>query len=209
MRMADDERHHGIDAKVVAALDVIGDALHVLARRTAETHGLSSTQLRILAYLHHGPPPRAQSTALARELNVADPTVSDAVGALHRKGLVERRRDPDDGRQQQIVLTLAGRRIAAKAARRMVPAEIALSSIDPTQAEDLFIALLAVLQRFHEADLIPVSRSCTTCDHLTVAPGTRSARTHRCAYFDHDLPPSALRVDCAQHRTKGSLTAVS
>ncbi|WP_121433362.1 MarR family winged helix-turn-helix transcriptional regulator [Actinomadura pelletieri] len=199
MRMPDDERHHGIDAKVVAALDAVGDALHVLARRTAEAHGLSPTQLRILAHLHHGPPPQARSTALARELNVADPTVSDAINALHRKGLIERRRDPDDGRQQRIVLTRTGRPLAAKAARWTVPAEIAVSKVEQEQAEDLLASLLDVLRRLHDAELAPASRSCTTCDHFVPATATRT-RTHRCAFFDHDLPPSALRVDCAQHR---------
>ncbi len=46
--------------------------------------------MRLLAWLLVGPPPIARSTAVARELNVADPTVSDAVAALIRKGLVVR-----------------------------------------------------------------------------------------------------------------------
>jgi len=205
MRMSDqDERHHGIDAKLIAALDVIGDSLHVLTRRAAETHGVSPTQLRILTYLHHGPPPRAQSTTIARELNVADPTISDAVSALSRKGFIERKRDPDDGRQQLIVLTTTGRRLAAKASRWAVPAEIAMSGIDPRQAEDLFVALLDVLARLREADLVPVSRSCMTCEHLVPGIG----RSHRCTFFDQDLPPSALRVDCPQHQEQATPAAI-
>ncbi len=76
------------------------------------------------------PPPSARSTALAHELNVSDATVGDAVSALLRKNLVTRRRDPLDGRIQQLVLTPAGHRTAAVASRRTAPAEIAASRLD-------------------------------------------------------------------------------
>ncbi|WP_264079342.1 MarR family transcriptional regulator [Mycobacterium szulgai] len=89
----------------------------MLARRVAEAHDLSTTQMRVLIWLLVGPPPAARSTALARELNVADPTVSDAVAALIRKGLVVRRRDPRDGRRHDLVLTQAGRKSAATLSR--------------------------------------------------------------------------------------------
>ena len=94
----DRERHRSLDSKIVAALDRIGDGLHVLARRAAEVNDLSSTQLRVLDWLPWGPA-AARSTALARELNVADPTISDAIGALIRKGT--RRAPPRPGRWPQ------------------------------------------------------------------------------------------------------------
>jgi len=60
----------------------------VLAWRAAEANDLSSTQLRVLDWVYFGSPPAARSTALARELNVTDPTVSEALNALTRKGLI-------------------------------------------------------------------------------------------------------------------------
>lgn len=189
------ERHPSLDSKVVAALDRVGDALHVLARRVAERHDLSGTQMRVLVWLYVGPPPQARSSALAHELNVSDATVSDAVAALLRKKLVTRRRDPDDGRSQQLVLTPSGRRIAASASRWSAPAEIAASQLDRADAEALLDGLVALIGKLHDAGLVSVSRACSTCSQL----GALGPRTYWCKFYDTALPVDELRVDCADH----------
>jgi DNA-binding MarR family transcriptional regulator len=73
--------------------------------------------MRVLTWIHVGPPPAARSTVLARELNVTDPTISDAIGALIRKGLIKRRRDPFDRRTWELVLTPTGQKTAAAMSR--------------------------------------------------------------------------------------------
>lgn len=197
-----EERHPGLDAKIVAALDRVGDALQVLARRAAETHGLSPTQLRVLVRLHAGPPPLARTGALARELDVADPTISDALAALRRKGLVERAQEPGDRRHYRLRLTGAGQKVALAVSRWTAPAEMATAGIERTEGEGLLAALLDVLDRMHRTGLISVTRACTTCAHFEPAPaGTRPA-VHRCAFFDYPLSPSDLRVDCIEHVTQ-------
>ncbi|WAJ42600.1 MarR family winged helix-turn-helix transcriptional regulator [Mycobacterium sp. Aquia_216] len=169
----------------------------MLARRAAERHDLSSTQLRVLGWLHVGPPPTPRSTALARELNVSDPTVSDAVAALLRKKLVERRRDPRDGRSQQLVLTPEGRRAAATVSRWTAPAEVAASRLDRADAEVLLDGLIRLLGELHDADLIPVSRACSTCVQLEIVDARH--RKYWCRFYDTPLPVDELRVDCVDH----------
>src|ERR1700683_1632286 len=93
MRSSDQpERHPSLDAKIVGALDRAGEALGGLARGAG-------------ARLAAAPPPKALTSELARELDVSDPTVSDALAALRRKGLVEQSADPADRRRR--VLRLA------------------------------------------------------------------------------------------------------
>jgi DNA-binding MarR family transcriptional regulator len=53
----------------------------------ALSRDLSVTQMRVLARLYAGPPPEALTSELARELDVSDPTVSDALGALRPSDL--------------------------------------------------------------------------------------------------------------------------
>jgi DNA-binding MarR family transcriptional regulator len=169
----------------------------VLARRGAERHELSSTQMRVLVWLYVGPPPSARSTALARELNVSDPTVSDAVAALLRKKLVARRRDPLDGRSQQLVLTPSGRRIAATVSRWTAPAEVAASRLDRADAETLLDSLIKLIAKLHDAELLPVSRACSTCAQLEILDSQH--RKYWCKFYDTALPVSELRVDCVDH----------
>ena len=166
----------------------------MLARRAATNHGLSITQMRVLGWLHVGPPPLARSGALARELNVADPTVSDAIAALLRKGLIQRRPDPSDGRRHDLVLTAEGRRVAGDLARWTAPAEIAISRLDDATAESLLTSLLEVLARLHDANLLPVIRACSTCVFLG-----REDDGYRCLVDGAPMTTADLRVDCVDH----------
>lgn len=153
--------------------------------------------MRVLTWLFVGPPPAARSTALARELNVADPTVSDAVAALIRKGLVLRTPDPHDRRRHDLALTQAGRKTAAKLSRWTAPAEIATSKLDRAEAEQLLDTLLLVMAKLHEVELLPVVRACSTCLQLeSIQADTRS---YRCRLYDVPMSVSELRVDCADH----------
>lgn len=173
-----------------------------MARRAAETHDLSTTQMRVLTWLHVGPPPPARSTSLARELNVADPTVSDAIAALIRKGLLLRRRDPQDGRRHDLVLTPAGRNAAAALSRWTAPAEIATSKLARVEAEQLLDSLLVVIAKLHDAQLLPVSRACSTCVQLGTVEG--QPRRYYCKFYDVPMAVSDLRVDCAEHEPQAT-----
>ena len=194
-----EERHPSLDAKIVAALDRISDGLQVLARRAAGKHELSATQMRVLARLDAGPPPVAHAGELAREFDVADPTVSDALAALRRKGLIERSQDPDDRRRHHLRLTAAGRAVGRSVSRWTAPAEVASSGIERPDAEQLLATLLELLDRIHGAGLLTVVRACTTCQHFSRGrAGTRPV-PHHCGYFGYALGASDLRVDCAEH----------
>ena len=202
-----EERHPGLDAKIVAALDRISEALQVLARRTAEKHELSPTQLRVLARLNAGPPPVAQASELAREFDIAVPTVSDALAALGRKGLIERQQDPRDRRRQHLRLTNTGRAVGRSVSRWTAPAEIASSGIERPDAEQLLDTLLDLLDRMRSAGLLTVARACTTCQHFEPGPSSTRPAVHHCRFFGFRLHPSDLRVDCAEHVARENATA--
>lgn len=197
------ERHPSLDAKIVGALDRVADALSVLARRVAAEHDLSPTQLRVLARLYVGPPPEPLSRELAREFDVSDPTISDALAALRRKGLIESAPDPADRRRQVLRLTAAGRAAGRSVSRWTAPAEIASSGIERESAEALLSGLLDLLGRLHGAGLLTVARSCSTCAHFS-RDGATGRPVLRCGYFGETLRPSDLRVDCAAHAPTGT-----
>lgn len=156
--------------------------------------------MRVLTWLFVGPPPLARSTALARELNVADPTVSDAVAALVRKGLIARRRDPKDARSYELVLTSPGRKLAATVSRWTAPAEIATSKLERAEGERLLDSLLTVIAKLHEAQVIPVARACSTCTSLGTVDA--ESRRYHCNLYDTPMTLSDLRVDCVDHEVR-------
>ncbi|WP_207890350.1 MarR family winged helix-turn-helix transcriptional regulator [Rubrobacter taiwanensis] len=83
-------QHGGVDAKIVAALERLGQVFLTLLRERAAEAGLSPIQARFLLY--HAVELRRVGQ-LAREFGLTPATVSDAVDALEDKGLLSR--DPD------------------------------------------------------------------------------------------------------------------
>jgi DNA-binding MarR family transcriptional regulator len=101
-----------LDARLVAALERVGQAARVALRRAARRRGLTPTQAQLLSRLRSEPAEGLRVDVLAAGLDVAHPTVSDALSALVRKGLVTRGREGPDGRSPTLHLTPAGERTA-------------------------------------------------------------------------------------------------
>lgn len=74
--------------------------------------GVTALQYTALTVLEHRDDLTA--AALARNSFVTTQSMADLVAALHRRGLVDRLRDPEDGRRILIHLTDAGRTLVAE-----------------------------------------------------------------------------------------------
>lgn len=101
------------EAVSAVAAQAAGDAwvaVSRLVRRLRELDGegdLSSGQVSVLVRLaKHGP---ASASELAAAERVRPQSMAAIVQALERAGLVERHRDPEDGRRQLVTLTEQGR----------------------------------------------------------------------------------------------------
>jgi DNA-binding MarR family transcriptional regulator len=190
-----------LDAKLVAALERVGQALRVQMWDKAKQHGLSPTQLQVLLRLASDPPTRRRIGVLAAELDVTHPTVSDAVAVLRRKGLVDR--DPG-GRKAALSLSAGGRALADGLAdwdqrTRQQLAQLAASDKHPTLR--LLLDLIAGLQR---SGAITVARMCVTCSFFRRDAHPNSLRPHHCALVDAPMGSGELRIDCAEHEPRAA-----
>jgi DNA-binding MarR family transcriptional regulator len=120
-----------------------------------EKAGLSPYHHAILAVLDEGVPD-TQAT-IADSLGYDRGTLVGLLDELEEKGLVERKRDPDDRRRQLVSLTKDGKRALAKV--RTLAARLEdefLAPLDTEQREQLH-ALLLVLAGRHEPRCAPPS----------------------------------------------------
>jgi DNA-binding MarR family transcriptional regulator len=190
-----------VDAKLVAALERVGQALRVQMWDKAKQHGLSPTQLQLLLRLANDPPARRRIGVLAGELDVTHPTVSDAVAVLRRKGLVDR----DAGsRKAALSVSARGRAVAAGLAdwdqrTRQQLAELPVGDKHATLR--LLLDLIAGLQR---SGAITVARMCVTCRFFRRDAHPNSPRRHHCTLVDAPMGSGELRVDCAEHEPRAA-----
>lgn len=196
-----DDADPGLDAKLLGALDRAGHALEAELRRRARAERLTLTQARILLRLASWPSGRRRVGALAAEFDLRQPTVSDAVAALERKGLVRRRRGGADARVVELEPTAAGRKAAARLGDWDERVTAALAALGPGRKADILVALLATLGDLHRQGVIAEARMCTTCRFF----GRREGSPF-CELLEIPLGPADLRVDCPEHEPREAAT---
>ncbi len=187
-----------VSRKVLAAVERLGRALRAARQQTATRHDLSLLGVIVLETLSDDQARRIGD--LAAELDVSQPTVSDAVATLVRRGLVQRHRDPADLRSTLVALTETGTIVAANIAAELRPAFAAEAGSESDRATTLRV-LLGEIARLQAAGIITINRSCLSCRHFQ-PPGYSAAR---CLLLDTALADHDLRVDCHEHQPVPSL----
>jgi len=192
-------QHGDVDAKTVAALERLGQVLRVLLGEKAREHGLSQIQARFLVHLlHHGVELRRVSR-LAKEFDLTQATVSDAVGSLETKGLLRRERWPEDGRVVTLRLTPEGELVASDLSTWANVVKEHLESCPPAEKEVVMRFLMRLIGGLQRSGVITVARMCVTCRFFwrDAQPGAGSP--HHCRLLDVPLGRADLRVDCPEH----------
>jgi DNA-binding MarR family transcriptional regulator len=117
--------------------------------RALESLNITGRQLAVLVVLDAGEP--LSQLEAAKELGVDRTTMVGLVDELEEKGLVQRRRSPDDRRKNIVELTPHGKETLAEGERRHQETEKAfLADLTPIEAE-LFVRILKQLAAGAEA----------------------------------------------------------
>ena len=182
-----------LDRRLFAAVERLGRAVRAARQQLATRHQLSVLGVGVLEALADRRPRRVGD--LAAELDISQPTASDAIATLRGKGLVERRRDPDDGRSTILTLTADGAELATQIESDLAPLRSGDRSNAAARGPALRL-LLGEIARLQADGIISVNRSCLTCHHYQSPKPPGPAR---CLLLDMELADTDLRVDCAEH----------
>jgi DNA-binding MarR family transcriptional regulator len=87
---------------------------HAIITKSLEAGGLSFAELRLLLSLREASAGR-RPTEIAQELSLSPSGVTRALLPLEKRGIVERKQDPRDGRASHVFLTPAGKELLDEA----------------------------------------------------------------------------------------------
>ena len=118
-------------------------------------------------------------------------TVSEALAALERKGLLQRVRDQEDLRRWTLKPTERGRALAETLRRYAKPLQRALDAVE--DPEGLLLGLMALLASLVRQGVMAETGLCLTCRHL------RREEGFFCALLQIPLAPLDLRLACPDH----------
>ncbi len=185
--------------QLATGLAKLGLVIRQHAWASGEHTGLTPTQGQVLATLLARGGAGMSVSALARELAVTQPTVSDAIAALHRKKLVTKAPSETDARVVLVSLSAAGARAASSGAQWPDQLLAAIDVLDEHERGVFVRGLLKMIHALVESGQIPVSRMCTSCVHFRPHAHAGKDRPHHCALVNAPLGESNLRVDCREH----------
>ena len=192
-------QHDDVNAKIVAALERLSQVFRSRLREEAWARDLSPTQAQFLIYLLYHDVELRRVSQLAREFDLTQATVSDAVASLETKGLVRREQWPEDRRVVTLWLTPEGEKLATTLSEWADPVRERLERFPPQEREAAMHFLIGLIGSLQRSGLITVARMCVTCSFFRqdIHPG--EASPHHCALLDVPLGRADLRVDCPEH----------
>lgn len=182
-----------LQSKIVVGLQRISEAFKVLLWEKAKEFGLSPIQIQILIFVGYHKEEFCNVSYLAKEFNVTKPTVSDAVKALDKKGLIVKDFSNPDSRSYSIHLSTEGSSILRKTEDFSLPIKHQISSLKGTQLENLFSSLTSLISKLHTAGVLTVQRNCFSCKYYT-----KHQTQDHCNLLQQDLSPQDIRLDCAE-----------
>ena len=162
----------------------------------AEMEGLSPTQADILNFAVSRPT-GVRLSAAAAQAGVTKATASDAVAALERKRLIDKRPDPLDRRALALVATNEGRALQG---RWPASFEAVIGGLNAAEQETLMRLVAKMIRALQLKGLIAPQRTCVSCQFFreNAAPG--QPEPHYCAFVGAPMGDRHLRVDCPEHQ---------
>jgi len=189
-----------IDLRLREGLERIATAIGSDDWQGARAAGINPTQYDVLKSLQ-GRLAGLTVKDIAFQLGVSQPTATDSIAAIERKGLVAKRPAPDDRRSVRVVLTDAGIEALRLGQNTPSTASRAIAALDDGEQTQLLLTLVAMIRQLQETGAIPIQRMCISCRYFGPFAHADAAKPHHCHFVDAAFGQDDLRIDCREHET--------
>ncbi|OGQ49589.1 MAG: hypothetical protein A3I09_02630 [Deltaproteobacteria bacterium RIFCSPLOWO2_02_FULL_47_10] len=187
------------DQKIVSLLEKLSQVLRVLLWNTAKETGLSPIQTQFLLYLNSHPPLQCKTSNLAREFNLTQATVSDALGSLAEKKLIYKEESKKDRRTSSLILTTAGKWMAKKLVHWPDAIKKSLGCLSEGGKSQAMTFMMDIIKHMQSGGVIQSARMCLLCNHFLKDARPAAKKPHYCKLTKTPLGITDLNIDCAMH----------
>lgn len=188
-----------ITYRIREAISRLAGVLRIDEWNRSKLTGLSPTQLSILDLLEGRDRSGLAVKEIAARLGVSQPTATDSINALERKGHVVKRSHMQDRRGVNIGITEPGLALLEAGGLSGSVVEEAVSALDAQEQAVLLLSLVKMIRHLQEKGAIPVQRMCVTCRHFAPFAHADPAQPHHCHFVDSPFGQREIRVDCRDH----------
>ncbi|MDT7887907.1 MAG: MarR family winged helix-turn-helix transcriptional regulator [Desulfurococcales archaeon] len=189
-----------LEEKILSLVDRISRAYDYILRKCSSKHGITTLQAELLLLAGKSNIGDRGVTKTSRMLLVTQPTVSDSISALARKGLIEVSQSDFDKRITRIKLSVKGEKIFRDLQTCIETFKEAIKIFDAESQEDLFKSFMMLTHSLYELGIVKEARMCLTCRHLS-----RDAETYYCSLLGVKMTLRELKIDCQDHEPGNAL----
>lgn len=190
------KQEHDVAGKITAGLERVGQAFKVLLWDRAKEWGLSPIQIQILIFVANHPRELSNVSHLAQEFNVTKPTISDAVRALDKKGLILKDHSSADSRSYTILLSDKGNAIVKETQEFAHPIYDLVQGFEKTEQVEFFRLLSKLIFELNRNGILSVQRTCFGCRFYG-----KASNGHYCNLLEIPLRESEIRLDCPEYES--------
>lgn len=165
----------------------------------AGTAGLNPTQAHVLTFIAGRAEKGVRVGAIAAQLGVSQPTATDSIAALVRKGLLTKTPDPEDARAVTLRITQAGRDIVRGIGLVITATERALETLTDQERTELLQIIIKTIRALQVAGALSPQRMCVTCQYFRPNAHNEPKTPHHCDYVGAAFGAQSLRLDCEDH----------
>jgi DNA-binding MarR family transcriptional regulator len=180
-------------------LDRISAVMRADQWTIAGTAGLNPTQLHALTFIAGRAKRGVRIGAVAAQLGVTQPTATDSIAALVRKGLATKKADPEDPRAVNVRITQSGCDVVRGIGLAITATESALETLSQGEQAELLRLIIKTIRALQIAGAIAPQRMCVTCKYFRAHVHEDRRSPHHCDYVDKAFGVEGLRLDCAEH----------
>ncbi|WP_299124846.1 MarR family winged helix-turn-helix transcriptional regulator [uncultured Tenacibaculum sp.] len=188
-----EEQENNISSKIVAGLERVSEVFKILLWEKAKLVGLSPIQIQILIFITFHKQHLCNVSHLAKEFNVTKPTISDAIRALDKKGLIIKDYSSADSRSYAIMLSDKGKEIVQQVHDFSNPLQQQINLFNQEEQESLFDTLSTLIYRLNKNGILSVQRTCYGCKFYE-----KKQDSHYCNLLNKKLLKSEIRLDCPE-----------
>lgn len=167
----------------------------------ANAVGLNPTQAHVLSFLAGRGEAGLRVRTIAEQLGVTQPTATDSIAALERKGLVAKGPDARDARAVAVRVTPAGRDAVRATGLATMATQTALAALSAAEQADLLLLIVKLIRSLQVAGAVPEQRTCVSCRHFRPNAHPGADAPHHCAFVNAAFGTRHLRLDCGEHET--------
>lgn len=198
--MASHRNPSSINRRIREGLSRLATTMRIDDWQRAKAAGLNPTQLSILELIE-GRSDGMSVKDIAAHLGVSQPTATDSIIALERKGLITKTSSTADRRAVNITLTDDGLSALQKDNAPLSVAEQAAAALAAGEQENMLLMLAKMIRHLQEIEAIPIQRMCVNCCYFVPFAHTDAERPHHCNFVDAAFGQRDIRIDCHDHET--------